>query len=211
MKGKTWGELFSFDITPYARQQVYSSGGVIFAEWQQTSQLLYLVEGRAKCAMSHANGRVTALDFVQGPCFLGEMELLGVQEDTSAVTALTDCLCWVIDLTGCREKLLADPVFLRELCILSSEKTIRISTAAARNQIYPLKNRLATFLLNTQRQGLYGEPHTEAAAYLGVSYRHLLYVLAGFVKEGLLEKTLQGYRILDRPGLEALGIKDPMD
>ena len=210
MKAKALEELFSFDITPYARQQTYPGGTEIFSEWQSTSQLIYLLEGRTKCAISHENGAVTILDFAQGPCFLGEMELLGVKEVTSAVTALTDCRCWVIQLEGCREQLLADPVFLRELCVLSNEKAIRISAAAARNQIYPLKNRLATFVKNTQRQGFYREPHTEAAAYLGVSYRHLLYVLAGFVKEGLLEKTSRGYQILDPAGLADLSIPDPL-
>lgn len=31
------------------------------------------------------------------------------------------------------------------------------------------------------------------AEYLGVTYRHLLYVLAGFVKRGIVKKTPQGY------------------
>jgi CRP/FNR family putative post-exponential-phase nitrogen-starvation transcriptional regulator len=45
------------------------------------------------------------------------------------------------------------------------------------------------------------------APYLGVTYRHLLYVLAELGKEGILEKTNQGYRIIDQKGLEALCIR----
>lgn len=52
--------------------------------------------------------------------------------------------------------------------------------------------------------GYYREPHTEVADYLGVTYRHLLYVLAGFVKEGKLQKTESGYRIADSDGLREL-------
>lgn len=128
----------------------------------------------------HENGAVTILDFVEGPCFLGEMELLGVQKVTSGVTARTDCAGWMIRLEECREEMLNDPVFLRQLCIFSNEKAIRVTSTAACNQMYPLKNRLATFLLQSQRQGLYCEPHTQTAAYLGVSYRHLLSVLSDF-------------------------------
>ncbi|MFR2156821.1 MAG: hypothetical protein ACLS43_06710 [Evtepia gabavorous] len=47
--------------------------------------------------MSHENGAVTILDFVEGPCFLGEMELC-VQKVTSGVTARTDCAGWMIRL-----------------------------------------------------------------------------------------------------------------
>ena len=41
------------------------------------------------------------------------------------------------------------------------------------------------------------ERHTEAADFLGVTYRHLLYVLADFVKRGYLKKTEQGYYVQD--------------
>ena len=44
---------------------------------------------------------------------------------------------------------------------------------------------------------MYRERHTEVADFLGVTYRHLLYVLANFVKRGYLKKTEQGYYIQD--------------
>ena len=44
---------------------------------------------------------------------------------------------------------------------------------------------------------MYRETHTEAAEFLGVTYRHLLYMLAEFVKRGYLKKTKQGYLIQD--------------
>ena len=64
-------------------------------------------------------------------------------------------------------------------------------------QSFPLKNRLAGFILETAENRVYGEPHTEAAEYLGATYRHLLYVIAEFYKEGLLHKSEVGYRITD--------------
>ena len=66
MERKSLGELFSFDITPYASPVRYPSGAVIFPEWQKATQLLYLEEGKARCTMSHENGAVTILDFVSG-------------------------------------------------------------------------------------------------------------------------------------------------
>lgn len=35
---------------------------------------------------------------------------------------------------------------------------------------------------------MYREKHTEVSEFLGVTYRHLLYVLADFVKRGYLKK-----------------------
>ena len=73
-----------------------------------------------------------------------------------------------------------------------------------RNQAYPLKVRFAEFILKMSVNGYYREPHTEVAEFLGVTYRHLLYVLAQLVEDGLLEKTKRGYRIVDESGLEGI-------
>ncbi len=71
----------------------------------------------------------------------------------------------------------------------------------SRNQSYSLRSRLASYILLTARHGIYRERHTETAGFPGVTYRHLLYVLAGFVKEGLLEKTPRGYLIVEEDAL----------
>jgi CRP-like cAMP-binding protein len=207
MEAKSLADLFSFDMTPYAQPRTYAGGEVIFSEGQRTAQLLYLTEGKAKCYVSQANGTISVNDLASAPCFLGEMELMGIRETTVAVTALTNCRCWLIDLSQCREQLLGDPKFLRVLCGYVCEKVLRINEMAARNQTYPLKNRLATFIAQTQQEGYYRERHSEVAPYLGVTYRHLLYVLAELGKEGILEKTDRGYRVVDQEGLQALCIQ----
>ncbi len=56
---------------------------------------------------------------------------------------------------------------------------------------------MANFILLTSCNKMYRERHTEVADFLGVTYRHLLYVLANFVKRGYLKKTEQGYYIQD--------------
>ena len=52
--------------------------------------------------------------------------------------------------------------------------------------------------------GVYREKHTETAEFLGVSYRHLLYVIAAFVKKGILTKNSSGYLITDSQALHDL-------
>ena len=55
---------------------------------------------------------------------------------------------------------------------------------------------------------MYREKHTEVSEYLGVTYRHLLYVLADFVKKGFLKKTPQGYEITDMNALQKLAAQN---
>ena len=75
-------------------------------------------------------------------------------------------------------------------------------------QTYPLRNRLITFLLQMQNDGRYTGSLTEAAQYLGVSYRHLLYVLAKLVEEGLLQKDHGSYQLCQMEQLEKERIWD---
>jgi len=68
----------------------------------------------------------------------------------------------------------------------------------------PLENRLAAFIILSADDNFYKEKHTEVCEYLGVSYRHLLHVLAQLCKKNIIEKQSQGYIIRDRECLEKL-------
>ena len=190
-------DYFSFDIVPYISVVKFDSEENILEEGENPRFLYYLVDGRAKLFLSHENGRVSLINFLNAPCFIGEMELLGAQETANGVTAITPCTCYAIPIEPCRDKLLNDAKFLRHLCLFISQKAIGNTHNYAKNQSYPLQTRLANFILLTSYNRMYREKHTEASEFLGVSYRHLLYVLADFVKRGLLDKTEQGYYIQD--------------
>lgn len=190
-------DFFEFDIRPFTTTVTFESGEHLLEEGSMPEYLYYLVEGRAKLFLSHENGRISLINFLHAPCFIGEMELLGAQDAANGITAVTRCTCYAIDISACKEQLLNDRTFLRHLCLFLSKKAIGNTYNYSRNQSYPLKVRFADFILMTAQNGLYREKHTEAAEFLGVTYRHLLFILADFVKQGVLEKTRQGYAIKD--------------
>ncbi len=190
-------DYFSFDICPYTSIVKFDSAENILCEGEKPDSLYYLISGRAKLFLSHENGRISLINFLNAPCFVGEMELLGAQEAANGVTAITPCICYKILINKCRDKLLNDTKFLRYLCLFLSQKAIGNTDNYSKNQSYPLEVRLANFILLTSSNKMYREKHTEVADFLGVTYRHLLYVLANFVKRGYLKKTEQGYYIQD--------------
>ncbi len=197
-------DCFSFDIRPYTETVLFDSEEIMLEEGARSSRLYYLIDGRARLYITHANGRVTLVDFLDAPCFIGEMELLDPAKPSNGVTAVTPCTCYAIDTAACGEQILGDVKFLQHLCRFLSAKTNQNTINYSRNQAYPLDVRLARFILLTSYNGLYRERHTEVAEYLGVTYRHLLYVIAQFVKKGLLEKSVSGYRIKDTDALRRL-------
>jgi CRP-like cAMP-binding protein len=200
-------ELFSFDITPYVTTMTFQGDAAITTEGEPIHHLYYLEKGTTKLMATHENGRVSLVTFFHAPCFFGEMELLRDDSITRTMIAVLPCTCYAIDTSLCKDKLLADPRFLRALCIQTSQRLESSTGFLLRSLAYPLKNRLATLILLTSPDGYYRMRHTEASEYLGVTYRHLLYVLAEFTADGLLSKTKQGYRIENRVALERLAIE----
>lgn len=188
-------DYFDFDIRPFTRIIQFETDELILREGEEPNHLFYLIDGRAKLFLTHDNGRISLVNFISAPCFIGEMELLDAQRFANGVKAITVCTCFAIQSKLCREQILQDTRFLRNLCVFLGKKAISNTDNYARNQSYPLDVRLAFFILNTSNNGYYRERHTEVAEYLGVTYRHLLYVLADFVKKGVVKKTPQGYHI----------------
>lgn len=197
-------DIMDTDVSGCTQYVRFEPDEVIMEEGTRPVYLFYLVSGRAKLYLSHDNGRITLINFLSAPCFIGEMELLDDERLASGVKAITVCECYAIRLDKCRDRLLNDTKFLRFTCRFLSRKAIGNTTNYSRNQSYPLKNRLAAFMLETAVNGIYREQHGEVAEYLGVTYRHLLYVLAEFVKLGLIEKTSVGDRLIDMTALREL-------
>ncbi len=197
-------DFFSFDVKPYTSVVKFDSDEGILKEGEVSSFLYYLIDGRAKLFLSHENGRISLINFLNAPCFIGEMELLGAQKTPNGVTAITPCTCYAIYLPSCRAAVLKDTKFLRHLCLFLSKKAIGNTHNYSRNLSYPLENRLANFILMTAYNNVYRERHTEVAEFLGVTYRHLLYVLSNLVKKGILVKTDQGYVIQDIEALRSI-------
>lgn len=190
-------DQFSFDISLDTHLIFFPANSYIVKEDNPPSHLFYLVKGKAKLYDTLANGKVALIDFFSPPCFIGEMELVDENQTAFSVQAIEDCWCLAVARKDCQKRLLQDTLFLQKLCIYFAHKNYRNIKASTQNQGFPLSQRLASFILLTQNEGTYRETHTQVAEYLGVSYRHLLFVIAQFVEAGYLEKIEKGYLIQD--------------
>lgn len=195
---------FSTDITAQTQLIKFPAQSFIVKESATPEYIYYLVKGRAKLYDVMANGKVTLIDFFTPPCFIGEMELINPASTLYSVQAIEDCWCLAVSIRDNQSQLLNDPVFLKHVCIYLAQKNTRNIETASQNQSFSLAERLAAFILLTTYHPHYAEKHTQVAAYLGVSYRHLLYVLAQFVKAGYLVKDKPGYLVTNGTALQEL-------
>ena len=206
---------FTFDPVYDTELFFVSEDEYIISEGRRPEYLFFLCSGRAKIFMTLPNGRITLIDFASSPSFIGEMELLYENREVRAVQATENCYLLGLPLKRYRNKLLNDINFMQSICRQLGDKNHRRMIISSRNQTFPLANRLALFILFTAKGNIYAEKHTQTADYLGVTYRHLLYVLASMVKKGYIKKaTPKGYIITDRKSLEelayAMKVKGPI-
>lgn len=192
---------FSFPVEEIVELFYFESDDYITQEGEEPGYLYYLISGKVKLFLTLPNGKITLIDFFDAPCFIGEMELLGVYHQSRAVQALIPCTCLALPLNKCKHQLLKDVHFLRKMCTYLGTKNMRNVSSLAETKAFPLANRLAAFLLMAAPSGHYKEMHTNTAEYLGVSYRHLLYVMADFVDKDYLRKDRSGYQIINKEAL----------
>lgn len=172
--------------------------------------LLFLVQGRVKVYTLVQNGKSLLLCFNKPFRVVGDIEFIRNTVFDTNVQAIETVYCIGIKIDKIREHAFEDAKFLRYMCIGLGEKLSRVSIFSSINLLYPLENRLASYLLAV------GEPNrdfkaldkgcnlVQIAELLGTSYRHLLRTLNTLKEKGAIEKRGGSYMIKNREILESL-------
>lgn len=191
----------------------FSAGETLCLAGMPMQSLYFVLQGKAQVLLYGDNGAALGLAYFDDYGILDDLELF-LKEDIFHVScrATTDMICAALPLAQNAPILLADHDFILSVCT-------GFAYALQRNQnqfhslIYPLESQLCSFILFTERDGLWQENLTRTAETFGVSYRHLLRVIKGFCEKEILQKTDGGYRILNRAYIQQLdkGFYSPVE
>ena len=195
LENNSIAHLFSFPVEEFMEVHEYQRDEWIIQEGMRPDFLFYVMEGKAKTYVTHQNGKVSLINFINKNDYVGEMELLNDVYYTKGIQASTKTICCALPFHKYHTKLLEDAKFLRELTKFLSGKATLMAAKYSQSLAFPLENRLADFILQTADEGIYKEKHVTVCDYLGVSYRHLLYMLAQFCDKGYLQKEGRHYLI----------------
>ncbi|HIZ79028.1 MAG TPA: cyclic nucleotide-binding domain-containing protein [Candidatus Lachnoclostridium stercorigallinarum] len=195
---------FSFDIRPYLRVVDYKKGEYITRDTDPLTRVLYLERGTAKLYGIHKNGRQSLINYFTPPAFFGVPELFEENKRPFPIVAQTECRFIEVDTSGCRDRLLKDALFLRFCCSMALKQNVTQNRKYMNLAAYPSKNNFAACILLLQSGGVLSLKYTELAEYLTISYRHLMQLIAEMCREGILERTPKGLRILDQNQLQSL-------
>ena len=122
-------------------------------------------------------------------------------EAMDTVTALSQVDCVAVPMERNREVLLGCLPFVLRMGQEVSGKLKYSSHAHTVSALYTSEERLCSYLLMAERDGIIREYLTEVAQSVGISYRHVFRILGELCREGILERTEAGFRILDRERL----------
>ncbi|HCX04497.1 MAG TPA: cyclic nucleotide-binding protein [Clostridiales bacterium] len=200
-------DILPEDIINQLQLVKYDSGENILQAEEKLEKLYFFVEGKLKVYTFQENGRSLLLSFYTKFDSIGEVELFKDLKITNPVDAITDSYLLSIPVEVLKDKVMDYPPFLRYIIRTLTEKLNDLSTQSAFNLLYPLKNRLASFLWmhNTgKKEIILKDSFKEIAEYLGTTYRHLHRALKELEDEGLIRRNRRIISISNEKKLKEL-------
>jgi len=184
----------------------YQSEEFIIQQGHLCPYILIILEGRMKVFNTASNGRTLLFCFNTTKGIMGEVEFaMGLDTAASSVQAMTDVTCIGIPRSRYQKELKSNAVFMNVVSASLAQKMFRSNNNNAINILQSLDARLCAYIAMTSIKGYFKEKLTEVAEMLGTSYRHLLRTLDNLCRQGILEKTRQGYLIKDEAALKQKG------
>lgn len=205
-------EIFSKDMRPVMELFLYEKNEYICKEGEPINYLYFFLDGKAKVYNNLSNGKALLLCFYHGLMLLGDLEMINPQPTTCNVQVIEKTYCIAISTDNIKLYLMEDPKFLKFICKSLGEKLNNLSKNSSINLLYPLENRLASYILATAETSLLNNKTTtifrgnltEISELLGASYRHLLRTLNTLCSKGCIRKKDSHYEVINEDLLKEL-------
>jgi CRP-like cAMP-binding protein len=152
----------------------------------------FLLDGKTKNFIMSDNGKILLIGFYEAFTNFGDIEIPNNTTYTSNVEAVTKCVLLALPVSFIKLVCLNRKSFLKYLTMELSKKLNDSSRKSSFNILYPLKNRLASFLIEhitvpNQRVINLTSSYKEIAESLGTTYRHLSRTLNEFKNSDIIE------------------------
>ena len=196
-------KLFSQDITNLLELFSLNKGDFLISEGECSDYLYFLVSGKLKVFSHSTSGKIMSLTLFNSFEIIGETCSLWNKPPTASVQAASKAYCIGISMKY-RDLLLNDIIFLRYICQNLGERLSYMNNTTCINLYESLESRLASFILKTEKDGVFSYNLTECAELLCTSYRHLLRIINLFCSTNKLAKNGKCYEIIDRDYLEKI-------
>lgn len=180
------------------RRVLYDPGEAVSQEGFEITELQLVFRGRAKVLRLSGNGKSLIVAQYISKGLIGEIELMvGLHTATSTTSAISELECIAIPFDRCRVELKHNIVFSNKIGQELATKLAHSADNFVSSALLPAKQRLCMYFLQNADGDIFRGMMTEAAASIGMSYRHLSRLVSDLCEDGVLQKEETGYRLLD--------------
>lgn len=169
-----------------------------------------LVKGSVKVFTTSVDGKILSLRIFDSLTNLGDIELITETKYRCSVEVLDDTLCLAFPIHIVQTIGLNNNSFLRYLCSDLCNKFDDIASISSNNILYPLRNRLVSYMLEyldlESKTITFPFSHKELAELLGITYRHLTRSLGELEIKGLIKVADGDICVVDEEKLRKLDI-----
>lgn len=184
-------QILSYTNLPFSLVRFGKSEEVIH-QVDPGHHVILLLYGTMEIVSIHENGSLHKVSDISSGGILGDMEFALGEIQQYTVTAAEECLCLVIPVDECREKLEQDPLFL--MAMLRSVAMKLHASSLAQSEPEDLRERLYWLLQHSWNGTLHGVGRS--GEQLHCSRRQLQRILREECEKGKLKKTGKGTYIL---------------
>lgn len=206
-------DIFSEDLIAHMVLSTFSRGESIAPLNEPLTSFHLLVEGKLKIYTLQENGKKVLIRFYRPMSVIGDLEFVSDYPVKAVVEALETSTLISIPMAVLRSHTYECPKFLRFIIANLSQKLSTWSNMAGLNLVYPLENRVASYLVSVSELSdsnrldeIRVTSLEEMADLLCSSYRHLHRILEGFETQGIIARHRSNIRILDFNRLKSLSV-----
>lgn len=200
-------KIFDDDILKGVQLHFYEKEEYILEAGEELEYYYLLVEGKIKIYYSFENGKSMPLKFYTAFNTIGDLELLKNIPILCNVDAVEDTYFIAIPSAMLRDKYFDNVKFLHHLIDSLSEKLYGTINNSSYNFIYPLINRLSSYLvehLTEENSVILNSSYADIAQFLGTTYRHLNRTLKEMEEKAIIKCEDKKIYVLDVDKLREL-------
>jgi CRP-like cAMP-binding protein len=201
-------QLSKYDIAPLLSEEVlsmvtlceYKAGERIIREGYPIDYYYFFIEGRLKITRDYENGKSLLIQFYTKMDSLGEVEMVSGDEATCTVSCIMDSLLLRIPMNEMKKLVQTHLPFALYVSQSLTKKLVSANHNQAFNLLYPVKQRLASYLLwhcNAENIVVLDEYFKDISEFIGSSYRQFCRAMQALVTEGYITKNRKYIKIVN--------------
>jgi CRP-like cAMP-binding protein len=200
-------DIFDKDLINHCELHFYKKEEFVLHSESELEYLYMLVDGKLKIFYLFENGKSMLLKFYKDFIFIGDIEILKNKPIRCNVEAVEDTYLIAVPANIIRKYYINNTKFLRYLIESLSEKLDSTINNSSYNFVYPLSNRLASYLVEHLADEdiiLLDSNFKEIAQFLGTTTRHLGRTFKELETKNVIRLENKTVYILDRTELKEL-------